>query len=172
MHWRVRPGGCLVVAAIFLVMGVVIVALVAGGARIGNGAGPLLASGLRAGEGMEDVPDRRTGGSIDPVPTWRVSGEGAVSFSLTLRNDGEAAVRVTGVRRDPSGDDQQFSPQTIEPVTLQPGESRSVTVQGRAVCEERFGGQVTGKNGQTFVYDDGETQNVDFGALIEFVPCR
>jgi hypothetical protein len=121
---------------------------------------------------MEDAPDRRTGGSVDTVPTWRVTREGPVSFTVTLSNRGDAEVRVTGVRRDPDGDDQQFAPEEVDPVTLSPGDARPVTVRGRAVCEERFGGQVTGKNGQTFVLDDGDEANVDFDALVDFVPCR
>ena len=174
MRWRVRSLGCLVAAAIFVVMGVVMVGLLALGPLTGNGRGPLSASDFRPGQGMEDAPDKRVGGSVGPVPTWRVTSEVPVSFSVTLRNDGDTDVRVTGVRRDPDGDDHQFAPERIDdaPVTLRPGESRSVTVHGRGVCEEKYGGQITGKNGQTFVYDEGETQNLDFEALVDFVPCR
>ncbi len=144
-------------------------ALLTGGC---GGTAPLVATGFEGGGGLEDVPDRRTGGSVDPVPTFRVTGEREISFTVLVRNETSDEVRLGAVERDEDGDDQQFVPAGFEPLTIRPGQTRRVTVRGRAVCEERFGGQITAKNGQTFVFEDGGSQNVDFPGLVEFDPCR
>ena len=139
----------------------------------GCGGGPsLAASDVAPGRGMQDVPDRRTGGSVETVPTWRVDAGTEVSFSVHLRNTGEKTLRVIGVARDRDGDDQQFVPAGIDaPVTLQPRTGRRVEVRGRAECPQKMPGQLSGKNGQRFRLEGGETADVDFEALIEFV-CR
>ena len=131
----------------------------------------LSASGFQPLAGLEDVPDRRTGGSVEPVPTWRAQG-GEVAFSVVLRNRIDANLHVTGVVRDEDGDDQQFVPTGIDaPVRLGPGDRRRIEVRGRAECNGRAGGQVSGKNDQWFTLDDGSDLDVDLGVLLEFV-CR
>ncbi len=139
----------------------------------GCGGGPgLAASGFAPGQGMEDVPDRRTGGSIEPVPTWRVEG-GDASFTVTVRNDGEDTVQVVGVARDEVGDDQQFAPTGLDlPVELRAGTGMQVEVRGRAECNGRGPGQLSEKSAQRFRLAGGETVDVELGALIEFVCPR
>ncbi len=174
MRWRINPLGCLVGAAIFVVFGVGMVVFVVGGSFLGGGGGPLTASGFQPGPGAEDSADRRDGGSVGAVPTWRERGDEGdeVSFSVLLRNGGSEPVEVTGVERDPDGDDQLFDPVGLEaaPVRLAAGEERRVEVAGRIQgCARKLAGQISLKNGQTFVVGDGETQNVDFGALLEIL---
>lgn len=139
----------------------------------GCGGPSLEASGLRAGMGLLDAPDRRTGGSAEPVPTWRVESGGRVTYSVQLRNTGDDPVRVVGVERDEDGDDQQFAPGGIGPQPrLAPGAAARVEVTGRHDCDGRTAGQVSGKNGQRFRLDGGETVDVDLGGLIEFACPR
>ena len=137
-------------------------------AGCGDGAS-LTASGFAPGAGMQDVPDRRTNGSVDPVPTWRVEG-GELSFSITLRNAGEDTLRVIAVARDEDGDDQQFVPGGVSPgVSLRPGATRRVVITGRHECNGRAAGQISRKSGQRFELAGRDPVEVELGALIEFV---
>ena len=138
-----------------------------------GGGGPVLTvSELVPVEGLRDVPDRRTGGSVDAVPTWRAEG-GSVSFALRVTNRGPDPVEIVGTVRDEDGDDQQFVPGGIDgSLLLAAGASGRVEVAGRADCNGRMPGQVSGKNGQRFRLGDGGTADVDLGALIEFVCPR
>ena len=137
-----------------------------------GGEPSLAASWFAPGAGLTDVPDRRTNGSVDPVPTWRVKG-GAVAFGITLRNEGDDTLMVTGVERDENGHDQQFVPEGIDSaVELTPGARMTVRVRGRAECNGRAAGQISKKTAQRFTLGDGTTRDVDLGALIEFACAR
>ena len=139
----------------------------------GEGAS-LSASGFAPGPGFEDVPDRRTGGSVRPVPTWRFSGapRESVSFSFVLRNDGSEPVRILAVDQDLDGDDQLYQPVYIDGdhVTLRPGEARRVRIGGHIRrCAKKMAGQLALKNSQVFLIgEDLEPVDVDLGALLEF----
>ena len=139
----------------------------------GCGAGPdLTPVSFHAESGLTRVPDRRTGGSAEPVPTFRADG-GRLTFVLHLRNAGGKRATVLGPVRDESGDDQQFVPSDRDlRVTIEPGQIERLAVSGRTDCAGRMPGQVSGKNGQRLRLAGGDTADVELGALIEFVCPR
>ena len=127
---------------------------------------------FHAESGLTRVADRRTGGSAEPVPTFRADG-GRLTFVVHVRNTGTEPVTVVGPVRDEPGDDQQFAPSDRDlRVAIGPGQIERLPVSGRTDCNGRMPGQVSGKNGQRFLVGGGEEVDVDLGALIEFACPR
>ena len=78
----------------------------------GCGGGPeLTAVSFHAESGLQRVQDRRTGGSAEPVPTFRAGG-GPLTFVVHVRNTGSERVTVAGPVRDEPATTSSSSPPT------------------------------------------------------------
>jgi hypothetical protein len=151
-----------------------LLALLAGCA--GSSSGPLKlvsadppAGASAQGKESETTTDQDRG---EPIYTLSPAEGSALSYTVTVRNTGDDAVKITGVKADKDRDGA-FVPEGIEgaPVQIGAGETKDVVVQGR-VRGCRFGGQKVPLAGPELKLAGDGTQQFDLGLQVELQTAR